>query len=306
MNRPRTAERVVTPEQAQLLVESQFPELAPARVETFRFGWDNTVFLVNDAYVFRFPRREMGADALEAEIRVMPGIAHRLPLPVTAAKFIGRPSAGFPWSFAGYPMLEGRTACCADLDARRRARTAAPLGRFLAALHAIPAREAALHGAGPDAIRRLDLPKRVPRAKEHLRQALEARLLDDPFPWDGIIDEAARLDPPRGDTLVHGDLYARHLLVDGAGRLCGVIDWGDVHLGDAAVDLAIAHSFLPPPARTAFLEAYGPVDGMTWKRARFRAVSHSLVIALYGSDMGDGDLLRESLVSLRHAAENAV
>ena len=46
--------------------------------------------------------------------------------------------------------------------------------------------------------------------------------------------------PSRADfapVFVHGDLYSRHLLVDDAGRPCGVIDWGDCHVGDPAVDL---------------------------------------------------------------------
>ena len=51
---------------------------------------------------------------------------------------------------------------------------------------------------------------------------------------------------------VHGDLYARHLLLDDHKKLCGVIDWGDVHLGDRALDLSIAYSFLPAEARLCF------------------------------------------------------
>ena len=47
---------------------------------------------------------------------------------------------------------------------------------------------------------------------------------------------------------VHGDLYARHLLLDETRLPSGVIDWGDVHLGDPALDLSVAISFLPPAA----------------------------------------------------------
>ena len=37
-------------------------------------GWDNTVFLVNESFVFRFPRREIAVACMEAEIRVLPGL----------------------------------------------------------------------------------------------------------------------------------------------------------------------------------------------------------------------------------------
>jgi aminoglycoside phosphotransferase (APT) family kinase protein len=42
--------------------------------------------------------------------------------------------------------------------------------------------------------------------------------------------------PPSADrTLIHGDLGAEHVFVD-AGRITGVIDWGDAAIGDPAVD----------------------------------------------------------------------
>jgi aminoglycoside phosphotransferase (APT) family kinase protein len=37
--------------------------------------------------------------------------------------------------------------------------------------------------------------------------------------------------------LAHGDLHVRHLLVDEAGALAGVIDWGEVCRGHPASEL---------------------------------------------------------------------
>jgi aminoglycoside phosphotransferase (APT) family kinase protein len=104
----------------------------------------------------------------------------------------------------------------------------------------------------------------------------------------------------RSDTLVHGDLYVRHLLVDAEQRLSGVIDWGDVHLGDPAVDLAVAHSFLPPSAHAVFRQAYGPFENSTWQLARLRAVWHTVNVLIYAHDSGDADLMREGQRSLNH------
>jgi aminoglycoside phosphotransferase (APT) family kinase protein len=74
---------------------------------------------------------------------------------------------------------------------------------------------------------------------------------------------------------VHGDLYARHLLLDQRNRLCGVIDWGDVHYGLPAVDLSVVHMMVPVPFHDAFFEAYGPVDERAWRFARYRARHHA-------------------------------
>ena len=80
--------------------------------------------------------------------------------------------------------------------------------------------------------------------------------------------------------LLHGDLYARHLLVDASHDLCGVIDWGDVCIGDPSIDLGIAWSFFPAEGRRRFFAIYGEVDAATAERARFNAVNHAIAAAL--------------------------
>lgn len=53
-----SAERTISCQQAIELLFEQFPQLDPVRVEEYGHGWDNTAFLVNGEYMFRFPRRE--------------------------------------------------------------------------------------------------------------------------------------------------------------------------------------------------------------------------------------------------------
>ncbi|HYI01687.1 phosphotransferase [Hyalangium sp.] len=120
-------------------------------------------------------------------------------------------------------------------------------------------------------------------------RAQVSRLIDTP-PWT------------RRPCWVHGDLYARHLLVDGHHAVTGVLDWGDVHLGDPAIDLTIAFTFLPPEARGAFRAAYGRIDDATWDRARFRAFHYGVVLLLYGRSEGDPALVRTGRDALRYGA----
>src|SRR5690606_21678230 len=98
---------------------------------------------------------------------------------------------------------------------------------------------------------------------------------------------------------VHGDLYARHVMVDGHGALAGIIDWGDVHQGDPALDLSIAASFLPPAARPRFAAAYGAIDDATWARARFRALHSGVALLWYGAGVGGGGMGAEGRTALR-------
>ena len=76
--------------------------------------------------------------------------------------------------------------------------------------------------------------------------------------------------------------------------MTGVIDWGDLHVGDRAVDLSAAWLVLPPEARERFLETYGAVDEVTWRRARFRAVFHAAVVLVFASETHEPALQGEA------------
>jgi aminoglycoside phosphotransferase (APT) family kinase protein len=302
MTQAWSAECVVSADLARELIAAQFPHLAPVRVELLGAGWDNTAFRVNGGFVFRFPRRQIAVPLLESEARLLPAIAARLPLPVPVPDLVGRPTDSYPWPFAGYALIPGRTACAAALDEGQRSACAGPLGRFLAALHAVSAEEAVRRGAGPDPLGRFSLARRVPWARTALEQLARSEVLADIRPLTDLLDAAPASYDPRADTLVHGDLYVRHLLVDTDNRLAGVIDWGDIHLGDRASDLMIVHSFLPPSAHSAFREAYGAVEEITWRMARLRALWHTAAVLIYGHETGDADLVREGRLAMRYLA----
>ncbi len=300
---PWAAEEEVSPELAARLIDAQFPALAPAQVALLGVGWDNTVYRVNERLVFRFPRREIAVPLLETEARLLPAIAPRLPLPIPVPVHLGRPGPAYRWPFSGYGYLEGQTACRAQLADSDRLAAAEPLGQFLAALHAIPVDEMVALGTGGDSIGRLDLATRVPRALQVLARIPPQALGVDAQLLHQLIESSASIRAPAAHVLAHGDLYIRHLLVDPQRRLCGVIDWGDLHIGNPAVDLAVAHGFLPPAARGAFMRAYGRrVPAPTWFLARFRAVFSALCLLDYSRHIEDPILEHEARQSLIHAS----
>ncbi len=296
---PWRPERELKPGEASELVSRQFPALRNSTCRLFGAGWDNTVFLIDERLAFRFPRRELAVELLKFECAVLPAISGSLPLAVPAPTHLGSPTHDFPWPFAGYPLIPGRTADRARLDDAQRTALAPALGRFLRALHDQPPPA----GTPEDRRRRVDLSYRVPKVVEQLKAAAEAGWTNDRRPFDELLDAAPVDWTPATDVLVHGDLYSRHLLVDEQTRACGVIDWGDVHRGDPAIDLALAEGLLPPTGRAAFYAAYGDVaPGRRWV-ARFRALHHALALQAYASDIEDGALLDEARRSLELLAE---
>lgn len=297
------ADITLSQEDARRLVESQFPELAPAKLEPLGTGWDNAAYTVNGQWVFRFPRRQVAVGLLENETRILPQLAPHLPLRIPEPVWRGRPTESYPYPFAGYALLPGATACAVRWTPEARHRTAAQLGRFLAALHGIPVTDTTLAKGPRDELGRADLYKRAPMILERLAK-VEANNPD----VDGATVRAwvARLviTPPwtRRPCWVHGDLYARHLLVDEHHTVTGVLDWGDVHLGDPAIDLTLAFTFLPPEARDTFRAAYGDIDKATWNRARFRAFHYGVALLLYGQSQGDAAIAQVGRDALHYGA----
>ena len=132
----------------------------------------------------------------------------------------------------------------------------------------------------------------MPRARERL-----AELGDVDPRAEEILAAAFELPPPERLALVHGDLHLRHAFVDDQ-RLSGVIDWGDVCRSDPAVDLVLVWCALPPPARAAFFDEYGPVEEAGLLRSRVLSLFLCAVLALHARAEGLEHVERESLDGL--------
>lgn len=209
-------------------------------VEVVEDGWDSLVLDVDDAWIVRIPRRPEVRETLAVEVRLLP----ELPGPVPRFELVTAEAVA-------YPKLHG------DLVDPTNQTLGAEIGRFLAGLHAFPVERARELGVPESAWREeyRAFTRKVLDAADLGREAetmVEAVLEDDAnFAWQ--------------PTLIHGDLGSAHLLAEGD-RLTGVIDWGDVRIGDPALDFAW---LIRQPFADAVLAAYGDHDPLLPKRARF-------------------------------------
>jgi aminoglycoside phosphotransferase (APT) family kinase protein len=304
-NPPWAAETRVDVQLAERLIGIQFPELLPLRIQPKGEGWDNVVLQVNDEYLFRFPRRQIAVDLLQNEARILPKIRHRLPLAVPELVYQGQPDLDFPWPFLGYRFLEGITACNAHLNPGEREKLAPVLAQFLSELHQISETEAKALGAVPDQLGRLDMKRKIPQVLDYLSQLKELKLFDNLESLDSIVDQSRTLTETGKKVLLHGDLYVRHLLIDSKRELCGIIDWGDIHFGDPALDLSVVFTVLPPHVHPLFFDTYGPVSKETWLLARFRALNSAFVTTVYAHSIGDRDLLQEGKLGLEYLSQHS-
>ena len=294
-----TAELVVDEGLARRLL-ARFPELELESLRPLGEGWDYTIFLVDERWVFRFPRREVVVPGTRREIAVLPELAPLLPIPVPQPIFVGDPSEGFPWPFFGSEFLPGKElgeAAPADPD---RVEIGRSIAQFLRRLHDADV----AYELPPDANKRADMTVRVPRTREQLDELEAAGLWRRPPSVDRLLGEAERLPPSDALVVVHGDLHFRQVLVGDDMSPTGVIDWVDVCRSDPAIDMSMLWSYLPLDGREVFLAEYGALSDEQLLRARVLALSLSAALALYGHKEGFPMIEREALVGLdRTAAE---
>lgn len=212
------------------LVQLTFPELAIQTCRLDQSGGDHLLLIVNDELAFRFPRA--GMHDLRLEIEVLRQLRDRSPLQLPTYDYVDRDGR-----FGGYRFIDGVALTPKRFEAlgvAGRENVLAEAAQFLFALHDLPQAEVAWSGDWPrtwTAAQFADrfLAQRLPMLVEHapqLASPLRAFYTD------------YRLDCPQHLAIVHGDLVCEHLLIDLArSSLAGIIDFGDVALGDPAQDL---------------------------------------------------------------------
>lgn len=305
MQQPWLAERLVSAELATALIAANFPELVPLSLHPIGEGWDNIAYVVNNEWVFRFPRRAVAVPLLQTERLILQVICETVTLAVPVPIYYAEGGTDYDWPFAGYRLLKGITACGANLEDSERLTIAPQLACFLRELHNFPVAQAAELGVPGDTLARMDVKGRKNKTAVWFDNLEKHELLSHSSRCllQAMVDEAEDCTVDHAELrLLHGDLYSRHIVIcrDDGVKVSGIIDWGDVHIGHIATDLAVMYSLLPPQARQVFRLTYGPIDRNTELLARFRAASHGAAVLAYAADINDEDLMREGTRSLNN------
>lgn len=289
----------ITLSQAKSLIETQFPQLSPLCLIFLGTGWDNVVFEVNAQYVFRFPRHEKAVRVLQQEALILKQLQDQvpaLPLKTPQPVFSGQADAAYPYAFVGYTRVSGQTVCQCPIPFGSRRDWVEPLAAFLRSLHQLP----------PIA-EMAQTPLHLPLIRDY-HQALLGHAKE--LRAEGLLPELVcerihafepvALEVSEPLVTVHGDLYARHLIVDAQKRLTGCIDWGGVHRGHRAMDLSIAYSAFSAEDRDFFFASYGEVPATVRELSEFLALCCTLNLLIYALAVHDAPLKREMQAVLQH------
>jgi aminoglycoside phosphotransferase (APT) family kinase protein len=259
-------------ELVERLVTAQFPQLADLSISAVQStGTVNAIYRLGNHLCARLPRVLSWAQDLEKEVNWLPKLAPCLSLRVPEPVAKGQPTSEYPFPWAIYRWIDGHPYRDDLVHDERQA--ADDLAQFVVELRRVDPLGAPRGGRKP--LRELDAATCV--AIESSRGVIDsdaaaaawASALEAPA-WDGT------------SVWIHTDLLRPNLLV-GGGRLCAVIDFGGVGVGDPAADVIAAWSVFSHTGRATFRGALDVDDG-TWNRARGYALHQAVLIIPYYSE----------------------
>ena len=243
------------------LVADQFPAWADLAIEPVKVdGHDNRTFRLGDEMSVRLPSSQRYAAHVNTEQVWLPKLAPHLPLPIPIPLAMGEPAHGFPWHWSINRWLEGESAAAERID--DLAQFAKDLAIFLNTLQSIDTNDAPPPGPN-NFFRGGQLSVYDGETRQcinELRDVVDAQAAT--AVWESAL-EATWLGAP---VWIHGDVAVGNLLVK-RGRLCGVIDFGQLAAGDPACDVTIAWTLFTGDSREAFRRQLS-VDEATWVRGR--------------------------------------
>jgi aminoglycoside 2''-phosphotransferase len=255
-------------------IREAFPDLAFDRASLNDLGEDHAVVVLDEAWVFRFPRTAAAAAHGIAERRVLAGLGEGSPLATPRYERVS--PAG---DVAGYRMIGGAPlteALFASLPRRVQDGLLEALGEFLACLHrlstALAVRPDGSLGPTHDAA---DFARRFARRRARFASAPPDDLVIRLDRFFAALPDAIAAAPQR---LVHGDLTEDHILLAPDGEhLAGVIDFTDAGAGDPAFDFTFLWAYGEgAPHRVAGAYGGGDAAAKLLERSRWWFVRYSV------------------------------
>lgn len=210
-------------------IKKEFPSLRWNKYSMITGGWDHDAVILDDTYVFRFPKNTTSKKRILNEAKILGYLQKKISLQIPKPVFVSK-----HYRFAGYAYIRGKECLprvYAKMNERQKTAFAEQIGNFLNELHRTPKR----------CINEFDIPKpsfkEFPLFAEKIRKHVypklsgKERAMADAFLQDDY-DNAARV-------LIHGDVTAEHILIDpGDFIVRGIIDFSDMAYADPAMDIA--------------------------------------------------------------------
>jgi aminoglycoside 2''-phosphotransferase len=213
-------------------IRKEFPELKFKTAKHNVEGWDHYVLILDNKYVFRFPRTAEYLRKLKTEVPCLDYLKDKVNLQIPQYKFVAKDK-----TFAGYEIIHGlqlEKSVFDKLSKPTKLHLAWQLAKFLTAMHKVPLKVARLFDSD------IEIPEKLQKeTQDKTRKYIfpkvskTSRLLIEDF----FLEFKANCLKYPNKVLVHTDFYPKHILLSANKKtLVGIIDFADRSLDDPAFD----------------------------------------------------------------------
>ncbi|MFA6588205.1 MAG: aminoglycoside phosphotransferase family protein [Patescibacteria group bacterium] len=260
------------------IIKQKYPDIRQSQIVVRDYGWDFLVFIVNDLMVFRFPRDKRADKGLESQVKFANRFYHDVNLSIPRPQIENENGC----RFMAYPFIQGeplKPVWLRRCSVSKQSSMARQLGRFLTTLHAFSVNRASSLG-----IQKRQAGFNSYDSVAYFRVHLHPHITEKEWRWVvGRLDEIQVLIRKSAfrPVVAHNDIAPTHILFDPLkGRLTGIIDFGDLGIGDPAFDFFRLDVY-PRAFLDQILSTYGGhIDGLFFEREQgYRDISliHRLV-----------------------------
>ncbi|MFA4975339.1 MAG: phosphotransferase [Candidatus Paceibacterota bacterium] len=212
-------------------IHKEFPNLKWDKVEHNIEGWDHYVIILDNKYVFRFPRAKQYLKALKKEILLLEYLKEKVSISIPQYTYIAKDK-----SFAGYSLIPGiqlRKKVFKLVSTKAKHTLAKQIADLLSSLHETPLKVA----------ERFDI-KKVNSQKQYKELIINTNKYifprvskkDQLLINDYLKEFKNYLKFPQ-KVLMHNDLYSKHILLGKNKKyISGIIDFSDRKIDDPARD----------------------------------------------------------------------
>lgn len=252
----------------QNLIKQQFPQWDNLEIKPVeKSGHDNRIFHLGDEMMIRLPSGEAYAAQVEKEIKWLPKLQPFISLPISSPIVKGEPSADYPFTWSVNQYIMGEIATYKNIIDLKQ--FAVDLSNFLKELQCIDTTGAPVAGKH-NFYRGADLEVYNEETQVALTKLKDVLPINE---LSAIWEQGMSSKWIKEAVWLHGDMAPGNLLVSD-GKLCGVIDFGIMGIGDPACDYAMAWTFFDEESRKEFLKN---LDSDTIYRARGWALWKALI-----------------------------
>lgn len=232
------------------IIEKKYPNIINERVRAFDDGWDFVVLIIGGQKTFRFPRSSDYAKKLPVEVAFLDYFRNLSPVAIPNLTIHTDEKTGLPYvTYDFIPGIQFKKSISDTFSKEELRRIANQIGGFLDKLHSFPINKAKKLG-----VKQVESLETWRNKFEKIRQTVFPHISKTEQNWSISIFEnffKTVQTSPAPLTVIHSDIMPEHIIVNPKTHiLSGIIDFGDVEIGDPAYDFA-------------FLAKYGQ-DFLNW------------------------------------------